>query len=86
MYGCSTYKYNADYAIAVLFSTSQTAVVPFTVFKYRVVLMWKQIVVNNTQKTLMCVKQLKAIAVALDTQAIIHTDYKAIILSKKREK
>lgn len=48
--------------------------------------MWKQIVVNNTQKTLMCVKQLKAITVALDTQAIIHLDYKAIILSKKTEK
>lgn len=46
------YKYNADYAIAVLFSTSQTAIVPFTVFKYRVVLMWKQIVVNNTQKNI----------------------------------
>lgn len=79
-------KYNADYAFAVLFSTSQTVIVPFTVFKYRVVLMWKQIVVNNTQKTLMCVKQLKVITVALDTQAVIHVDYKAIILSKKRER
>lgn len=44
------HKYNADYVIAVLFSTSQTAIVAFTVFKYRVVLMWKQIVVNDTQK------------------------------------
>lgn len=41
---------------------------------------------TTLKKTLMCVKQLKAITVALDTQAIIHTDYKAIILSKKREK
>lgn len=41
---------------------------------------------TTLKKTLMCVKQLKAITVALDTQAIIHLDYKAIILSKKREK
>lgn len=46
------YKYNASYAIAVLFSASQAAIVAFTVFKYRVVLMWKQIVVNNTQKNI----------------------------------
>lgn len=48
--------------------------------------MWKQIVVKNTQETLMHLKQLKAITVALDTQTIIHLDYKAIILSKKKEK
>ena len=48
--------------------------------------MWKQILVNNTQKPIMCVKQLEVITVALDTQVIIHLDYKAIILSKQREK
>lgn len=79
------YKYSDDHA-AEIFSASQMAIVPFRLFKWRAVLMWKQIVVKNTQETLMHLKQLKAITVALDTQTIIHLDYKAIILSKKKEK